>query len=118
MSSELIMELSLSEILTIVGLLFTIIATVGSVYIILTNRITRLEVKQEGIQKDLAEANGKIKVVEQEREKDHRFLLEKLSGIESGQVETNVFLRENLKSITQIITSHANKIESLEKRNK
>ena len=107
------MQYTLGDILMIVGYVGGLIAT----YVVITGRITRLEVKQESFSESEREKILHLRAAVEknavEIDREHRYVLEKLAHIESSQTKTNVFLEENLKNLTRIITLHEKEIVAL-----
>lgn len=101
------MEYTLGDILMIVGYVGGIIAT----YIVISNRITRLEVKQEAFREKISELQMDIRSNKSAIDQEKRFVLEKLAILESGQSKTNVFLEENLKRLTEILAMHDTRLK-------
>ena len=97
----------------IIGYVGGLIAT----YVVITSRITRLEVRLD----TFVETSGeKINLLREEVnknksdiERERRYVVEKLAQIESGQTKTNIFLEENLKNLTRIITLHETEIHKM-----
>ena len=107
------MQYTLGDILMIIGYVGGLIAT----YVVITSRITRLEVRLD----TFVETSGeKINLLREEVnknksdiERERRYVVEKLAQIESGQTKTNIFLEENLKNLTRIITLHETEIHKM-----
>lgn len=104
------MQYTLGDILMIIGYVGGLIAT----YVVITSRITRLEVKHDSFsevtREKIALLFTGVEKNKAEIDRERRFVLEKLAQIESGQTKTNIFLEENLKNLTRIISLHEKEI--------
>lgn len=107
------MQYTLGDVLMIIGYVGGLIAT----YVVITSRITRLEVRldsfREAVLDKLLHQQTAIDRNKSEIDADRRYTMEKLALIESGQTKTNVFLEENLKNLTRIITLHEKQIGAI-----
>lgn len=112
----LTMQYTLGDVLMIIGYVGGLIAT----YVVITSRITRLEVRldsfRETVLDKLLHQQAAIDKNKSEIDADRRYTMEKLALIESGQTKTNVFLEENLKNLTRIITLHEKQIGAIDSK--
>ena len=92
------------------------LAGLATVFIVIRERITRVEVRQDNILERLTIIKSDVDKNKTDIERERRYVLEKLAQIEAGQSRTNIFLEENLKNLTRIITLHEGEIDKL--RNK
>lgn len=103
------MNYELGDILMIVGYIGGLIAT----YVLMASRITRLEVRLDMALEKYIHLRADVEKNKEAIERDRRYVVEKLAQIEAGQAKTNVFLEENLKNLTRIITVHEVEISKL-----
>lgn len=106
------MQINLSDIITIIGLLIPIIAS----YVTLRKNQTEQEVRLKIFEKDLDKARIELDQLRAELIRENKETWKKLSAIEAGQMKTNVFLEENLKRLTAISQRHGIQIEGLEEK--
>lgn len=109
------MEFTLGDII----MFFTFLGGLVGVWVFHTNRTTRLETRFDAFMNTARERIAEVQIAVAENrkriEQDRRYVIEKLAHIESSQNETNMFLKENLKNLTRIITVHEEQIRELKK---
>lgn len=106
------MQYQLSDLLMIIGYIGGLIAT----YVIMTSRITRIEVRIETLVEKYTLIKADVEKNKESIDKEKRYVVEKLAQIEAGQAKTNVFLEENLKNLTRIITVHETELRDLKSK--
>lgn len=106
------MQYQLSDLLMIIGYIGGLIAT----YVIMTSRITRIEVRIETLVEKYTLIRADVEKNKESIDKEKRYVVEKLAQIEAGQAKTNVFLEENLKNLTRIITVHETELRDLKSK--
>lgn len=106
------MQYQLSDLLMIIGYIGGLIAT----YVIMTSRITRIEVSIETLIEKYTLVRADVEKNKDAIDKEKRYVVEKLAQIEAGQAKTNVFLEENLKNLTRIITVHETELRDLKSK--
>jgi len=106
------MQYQLSDLLMIIGYIGGLIAT----YVIMTSRITRIEVRIETLIEKYTLVRADVEKNKESIDKEKRYVVEKLAQIEAGQAKTNVFLEENLKNLTRIITVHETELRDLKSK--
>lgn len=106
------MQYQLSDLLMIIGYIGGLIAT----YVIMTSRITRIEVKIETLLEKYNLVKTDVEKNKEAIDREKRYVVEKLAQIEAGQAKTNVFLEENLKNLTRIITVHETELRDLKSK--
>lgn len=110
------MQYTIGDVLMIIGYVGALIAT----YVVITNRITKLEVKHasftESAADKLSSIRSDVRNNKSEIDQEKRFVLQKLALLESGQSKTNIFLEENLKRLTEILSKQDSRIGDMEKQ--
>lgn len=104
------MQINLSDIITIIGLLIPIIG----VYVSLRRTQTEQQVRLTIFEKDIEKVKVELDQLRAELIRENKETWRKLSAIEAGQMKTNVFLEENLKRLTAISERHGLQIDGLE----
>jgi hypothetical protein len=107
---EINMVFTIQDIILILGYLATLIAT----YVAISGRIVKLESKQEVLDNKISYIDG---ISSKDRDKfdiEKNNIWRKLADIEAGQGRTNIFLEENLKTLTKIISTQEIRMERLE----
>jgi hypothetical protein len=104
------MVFTLQDIALILGHVVTIIG----VYVALSSRVVKLESKQEVVENKVSYSEGMLAKDRDRFEVERSNIWKKLADIEAGQGRTNVFLEENLRTLTAIVSRQELRVERIE----
>jgi len=106
------MHIQIIDVLTILVAIGPIIG----VYVVLKRDVATLKVTLAIASKEIEKLEQEISHLKIDHNRENRETWKKLAAIEAAQLETNVYLKENLKRLTDITARLADEVDNLENK--
>ena len=97
-----------------IGVIVAQLTVLLTLYVSITNRLIKLESKQEVLDNKLSYIEGTTNKERDKFDSEKTIIWRKLADIEAAHGRTNIFLEENLKTLTSIVTRQEIRTERME----